>query len=182
MNLFSKLQQRAHQNRPIRVGMIGAGKFGTMFLAQAAHIPGVHVVGIADLRPANAVSNLALVGWPEDRYAASSLDHAATNGTTFISDNWQALVSHPTIDIIVECTGDPVAAVAHAVAAFSEGKHVINATVEADAFCGPALAASSPRCRGNLFDGLWRSTGADMRTCRLGPDLWIYSGCGWPRP
>ena len=111
-----------------------AGKFGTMFLAQAAHIPSVHVVGIADLRPANTASNPALVGWQVDRYAASSLDHAATSGTTFISDNWQALVSHPAIDIIVECTGDPVAAVAHAVAAFSEGKHVINATVEADAF------------------------------------------------
>ena len=143
MNLFSILQQRAHQDKPIRVGMIGAGKFGTMFLAQAARLPGVHVVGVADLRPANAASNLALVGWPADRYSASSLDHAATSGTTFIGDDWQAVVSHPAIDIIVECTGDPVAAVAHAVAAFGEGKHVINATVEADAFCGPALAAAA---------------------------------------
>jgi predicted homoserine dehydrogenase-like protein len=35
MNLFKKLQERAALGNPIRIGMIGAGKFGTMFLAQA---------------------------------------------------------------------------------------------------------------------------------------------------
>ena len=32
MNLFKKLQARAETGDPIRVGMIGAGKFGSMFL------------------------------------------------------------------------------------------------------------------------------------------------------
>ena len=68
MNLFTKLQQRDATNNPIRVGMIGAGKFGTMFLAQAIRLPGIHIVGIADLNPANAMSNLAYVGWPNDAY------------------------------------------------------------------------------------------------------------------
>src|SRR3546814_5970644 len=43
------------------------------------------------------------------------------------------------IDIIVECTGNPIAAVEHCLAAFDQGKHVVNVTVEADAFCGPLL-------------------------------------------
>src|SRR3546814_9614215 len=43
------------------------------------------------------------------------------------------------IDIIVECTGNPIAAVEHCLAAFEHGKHVVNVTVEADAFCGPLL-------------------------------------------
>ena len=62
MNLFKKLQERAAAGNRIRVGMIGAGKFGTMFLAQAVRIPAIHIVGIVDLNPANAKSNMTLVG------------------------------------------------------------------------------------------------------------------------
>ncbi len=140
MNLFAKLRQRAADDKPIRVGMVGAGKFGSMFLAQARRLPGIHLVGIADLAPDRARSNLALVGWEEDRYGARSLDDAASHGTTHIGDDWRALIAHPTIEIIIECTGNPLAAVEHSLAAFAEGKHVINVTVEADAFCGAGLA------------------------------------------
>ena len=49
MNLSTMLQQRAAGGRPIRIGLIGAGKFGSMVLAQAQRIPGFHVVGVADL-------------------------------------------------------------------------------------------------------------------------------------
>ena len=62
MNLFPKLQQRDAAQNPIRIGMIGAGKFGSMFLAQANRLPGIHIVGIADLNPSIARSNLAYVG------------------------------------------------------------------------------------------------------------------------
>lgn len=140
MNLFAKLNQRAEAGNPIRVGMIGAGKFGTMFLAQALRLKGVHVVGIVDLRPDAARSNLAWVGWPEDRYGADSLDAAASSGRTHVGDDWQALVAHPRVEIVIECTGNPMAAVEHCLRAFDEGKDVINVTVEADAFCGPGLA------------------------------------------
>ena len=51
MNLFRMLQQRAAEGKPLRVGMIGAGKFGSMYLAQARHTPGIHIAGIADLSP-----------------------------------------------------------------------------------------------------------------------------------
>ena len=140
MNLYSKLQQRAAQNKPIRIGLIGAGKFGSMYLAQVPRTPGVHLVGIADLSPDAARTNLARVGWSIERTQARSLDEAMKLGSTFISEDWRALVSHPAIDVIVECTGNPIAAVEHCLAAFNHGKHVVNVTVEADAFCGPLLA------------------------------------------
>jgi predicted homoserine dehydrogenase-like protein len=57
-----------------------------------------------------------------------------------VSEDWQALLGHPAIDIVVECTGHPIAAVEHCLEAFRQGKHVVNVTVEADAFCGPLLA------------------------------------------
>lgn len=140
MNLFKKLRQRAENGDPIRVGMIGAGKFGSMFLAQALRLPGIHVLGIADLAPAAARSNLRNVGWPEERIAARDLDAALAAGSTCVGDDWNKLIVHPAIDIIIECTGNPVAAVEHCLAAFAHGKNVINVTVEADAFCGSGLA------------------------------------------
>ena len=140
MNLHRKLQQRAADNNPIRVGLIGAGKFGSMYLAQIPRTPGVHLVAVADLSPDAARSNLARVGWDPAQTQASSLDDAIKTGGTHITDNWEALVAHPQIDVIVECTGHPIAAVDHCLAAFTNGKHVVNVTVEADAFCGPLLA------------------------------------------
>jgi predicted homoserine dehydrogenase-like protein len=140
MNLFSKLQQRQAEGKPLRVGLIGAGKFAAMYLAQVTKTPGVHLVGIADLSPASARSNLERVGWKAEQFAAASLDDALAKGNTHLGDDWEKLVAHPRIDIIVECTGNPAAAVEHCLAAFASGKHVVNVTVEADALCGPLLA------------------------------------------
>ena len=140
MNLYAKLLKRQADGKPVRIGLIGAGKFGSMYLAQVPKTPGVHLVGIADLSPANAKANLARVGWKPEQSTASSFEDAIAKGNTFVTDNWEALVKHPDIEIIVECTGNPVAAVDHILAAFKHGKHVVNVTVEADAFCGPLLA------------------------------------------
>ncbi len=140
MSLYRQLQQRASDGRPIRIGLIGAGKFGSMYLAQVPRTPGVHLVGIADLSPATARANLARVGWQSERSGARSLDEAIKSGATQVGDDWRALVAHPAIDVIVECTGSPVAAVEHCLLAFEQRKHVVNVTVEADAFCGPLLA------------------------------------------
>src|SRR4051812_39905846 len=125
MNLYAKLLQR--KENPLRIGLIGAGKFAAMYLAQVPKTPGVELVGIADLSPANARENLKRVGWDPNRIPP-------------ISEDWQKLVANPKVDIIVEATGNPPAAVEHALAAFKHGKHVVMVTVEADAFCGPILA------------------------------------------
>jgi predicted homoserine dehydrogenase-like protein len=140
MSLHQQLLKRQAEGKPIRVGLIGAGKFGSMYLSQIPRTPGVHLVGIADLSPAAARTNLARVGWDVARTEAVSLDAAVKNGDTHITEDWQALVGHPAIDVVVECTGHPIAAVDHCLEAFAHGKHVVNVTVEADAFCGPLLA------------------------------------------
>ncbi|MFA7503457.1 MAG: Gfo/Idh/MocA family oxidoreductase [Burkholderiaceae bacterium] len=140
MNLHSKLLQRAAEGRPIRIALIGAGKFGSMYLAQVPRMPGVHLVGIADLLPDRAMASLERVGWKPGQAGAASIDEALRDGTTWLTDDWQALAGDPRIDLLVECTGNPIAAVDHILAAFAAGKHVVNVTVEADALCGPILA------------------------------------------
>ena len=140
MSLFQKLQKRAEQNKPVRVGLIGAGKFGSMYLSQVPQTPGVSVAGVVDLSPSRARSNLLKVGWSEANISSTSLDDAIRDGTTYVSDDWEGLVKHPAIDVVVESTGSPPEAVEHILASFANGKHVVNVTVEADAFCGPLLA------------------------------------------
>ncbi|HET9175587.1 MAG TPA: flagellar biosynthesis protein FlgA, partial [Pseudolabrys sp.] len=74
MNLHTKLLERETAGRPVTVGLIGAGKFGTMFMAQARLTSGMHLVGVADLDVARARSQLKSAGWPDEAYAAASLD------------------------------------------------------------------------------------------------------------
>jgi len=143
MNLFPMLGARAEAGRPIRVGLIGAGKFGSMVLAQAQRIAGLHVVGVADLDVGKARASLHRVGWPVERYSATSLDDAMKTGTTCVLDNAYALASHPGIECIIEATGHPIAGIRHGLAAIEGGKHVVMVNVEADVLCGPLLAAKA---------------------------------------
>jgi predicted homoserine dehydrogenase-like protein len=140
MNLHAKLQEREAQGKPLRLGVIGAGKFATMYIAQVPRTPGVHLLGIADLNPAYARANLERTGWAPGHFGAASLDAALKERRTHLGEDWRALVQHPAIDIVIEATGNPLAAVEHALEAFRHGKHVVMVTVEADAFCGPLLA------------------------------------------
>jgi predicted homoserine dehydrogenase-like protein len=141
MNLYSLLRQRAATGRPVRVGLIGAGKFGSMVLAQAQHIEGMHIVGVADLNVEKAHASLARVGWAPEKHSAKSLGDAVRNGTTFVLENAAALADCEEIECIIEATGHPIAGVRHALAAIEGGKHVVMVNVEADAMCGPLLAA-----------------------------------------
>ena len=117
MSLYSKLQERAAQGKPVRIGLIGAGKFGSMYLAQVPRTPGVHLAGIADLSPPGARANLERVGWKPAVFSAPTLDAALKHHTTHLGDDWRKLVAHPEVDIIIEATGNPPAAVEHALAA-----------------------------------------------------------------
>ena len=140
MSLFPKLKQLQENGTPIRVCMIGAGKFGSMFLAQTRKLPGVQIVGIADLSVETARSNLEFIGWPSDALQAGSAEEANATGGIFLTEDYRDLTASPFTDVMVECTGDPIAAVDHIVAGFEHGKHVVNVTVEADSYCGAGLA------------------------------------------
>src|ERR1700752_4318751 len=111
MNLHRMLLKRAADNKPLRIGLIGAGKFGAMYLSQIPTTPGIHLLGIADLSPPRARENLARLGWKPEVHAAGSLPRGRRRGNPFLTDDWKALVGHPEIDVVVESTGDPIAAV-----------------------------------------------------------------------
>ena len=140
MSLSLRLAALAKAGTPVRVGVIGAGKFGSMFLSQAPRTPGLHVLGIADLDPARARASVARVGWPAERASASSFAGAMRNGTTFITDDAEALIAADGMDVIVEATGNPAAGIRHALLCCAHKRHLVMVNVEADALAGPLLA------------------------------------------
>ena len=138
MSLYRLLQQRAAGD-PVRVGLIGAGKFGSMFLTQVPTIPGLDLPVIADLDPERARAACRTVGWDAARIAR----------TTFVASGTEACAD-PRVDVIVEATGSPPAGIAHARAAIAAGKHTVMVNVEADVLAGPLLAEEA-RARGVVY-------------------------------
>jgi predicted homoserine dehydrogenase-like protein len=139
MNLHSLLRARAEAGRPVRVGLIGAGKFGSMFLSQAPTTPGLEVPVIADLDPERARAACRKVGW----------DEARIGRTAFVPSGAEAC-ARPDVEVIVEATGSPAAGIAHARAAIGADKHIVMVNVEADALAGPLLAEEA-RARGVVY-------------------------------
>ena len=140
MNLARLLRKRAEEDRPVTVGVIGAGKFSSMFLAQARTTPGLHLLGLADLDAGRARAALERTGWDAAAQTARDFDEARRTGRTAITEDAGALIeARP--DVVVDITGNPAAAIRHCLAAFEAGCHVVNVTVEADALAGALLAA-----------------------------------------
>ena len=154
VNLYSKLLERDSAGRPVTVGVIGAGKFGTMFLAQARLTRGLHVAGVADLNVSRARSQLRTANWPESLFAAASFDDAHKSRTTFVTEDAVALIDDPRIEVIVEATGVPGAGITHALRAIANGKHIVMVNVEADAVAGPLLARRA-KAAGVVYSLAW---------------------------
>jgi predicted homoserine dehydrogenase-like protein len=134
MNLHRLLGKRLENGRPVRVGLIGAGKFGSMFLSQVPSTPGIEVFAIADLAPDRAREACRRVGWTEERIAA-----------TRFTDDAMAMLAGREIELVVEATGHAPAGIAHARRAIAERKHVVMVNVEADVLAGFALAREAER-------------------------------------
>jgi predicted homoserine dehydrogenase-like protein len=139
MSLYRLLQQRAAAGRPVRVGLIGAGKFGSMFLNQVPTMPGLELSVIADLDPERARTACRTVGWDAARIAR----------TSFVASGAEACAD-PGLEVIVEATGSPPAGIAHARATIAAGKHIVMVNVEADVLAGPLLAEEA-RARGVVY-------------------------------
>ena len=140
MNLHRMLLERAAAGAPVRVGLIGAGKFGSMFLAQALRTAGIHLMAVADLSGARAHAALERTGWPAQRTAAGSFADALSSGATHVTEDSGALIAADGLEVVIEATGSPAAGIRHALACARERRSVVMVNVEADALAGPLLA------------------------------------------
>tara|TARA_R110002012_G_C11671366_1_gene613124 strand:+ start:6982 stop:8337 length:1356 start_codon:yes stop_codon:yes gene_type:complete len=139
MNLYPKLQQLSLAGKPIQVGLIGSGKFGSMFLSQVRHIPGMHLLGIADLDRNRAKAALTNTGWDAEAKTTESLDDAFDTGKTCLTEDAEALIRYERLDVVIDATGNPAAGIRHALLAAENGKHIVMVNVEADVLAGAYL-------------------------------------------
>ncbi len=154
MNFARLLEQREAEHQPVRVAVIGCGKFATMYLTQARTTPGIHIIGIADLDPGRARTNLRSAGWPESQSEATTLDAAIDTGGTCLTEDALSLIGDQRIDVVVEATGIPHAGIRHCQAAIRAGHHVVMVNVEADVLAGPLLAQQA-RDAGVVYSLAW---------------------------
>ena len=129
MFVYQELLARARDADPVRVGLIGAGKFGSMFLSQVPTTPALRVTVIADLKPDNARKACSEVGWNDELITE-----------VHFTDDATAMMARDDVDVVVEATGNPVVGLFHAREAIRQGKHIVMVNVEADVLAGPLLA------------------------------------------
>jgi predicted homoserine dehydrogenase-like protein len=138
------LAQRAAEERPIRVGLIGTGKFGSGVVAQLAQMRGMEIAVIAELDVARGQRAYTQAGRlpPEAVQVAHTLpelhDVIRRGGRAVVPDG--LLVAHcDLVDVVVEATGVPEVGARMAYEAILQRKHVVMVNVEADVTVGPIL-------------------------------------------
>ncbi|GBD40774.1 hypothetical protein HRbin39_00143 [bacterium HR39] len=134
MDYARRLRERARRGDPVRVLVIGMGKFATMFASRIPRIEGIELSAVVDLDTSRAAANMKRAGWSDADLSRVLFEHDLARAFD------RALV-----DVVVEATGHPLAAIDHALAAFERELPVVMVTVEADALCGPALAEEARR-------------------------------------
>ena len=132
MFLEKKINELIDNKKTVNVTLIGAGKFGSMFLSQAPYTKGLNVFTICDLNIDKAKKACLKVGWSEDQI----------NNTIFTED-FEKAINDDEVDVVVEATGHPSSGIKHARTCFKYGKHVIMVNVEADVLAGPSLSAEA---------------------------------------
>jgi predicted homoserine dehydrogenase-like protein len=142
MSLYRLLEKRRAINRPVRIGVIGAGTFSSAFLNQARRVSGMQIVSVADLDAEKAKRACIAAGWPEGAVgivsSPSGINDGAARGKVMVTDHADHLISAD-LEVIIEATGVTEAGTYHAWTALEAGKHVVMANVETDALLGPIL-------------------------------------------
>jgi len=129
MFLHNELLSRADADKPVRTGLIGAGKFGSMFLSQIPTTPGLVVSYIVDLNPAGAQQACRNVGWSQEQI-----------DSVIFTDDVTEMMTSGRVDVVVEATGNPAAGISHARKSIDNGLHIVMVNVEADVLAGALLA------------------------------------------
>ena len=140
MNLHRLLQARAAQGKPVRVGLIGAGKFGSMYLARRGARRASTSSAVADLSPPRARRRCSTSAGRRSASPRARFDDALRHGTTCLTDDAAALIARRAVEVVIDATGSPAAGIGHVLQCCTHGKHVVMVNVEADALAGPLLA------------------------------------------
>ncbi len=151
MSLEQVMTQRP-PDEPVRVGIIGAGAYGSGIVAQSQHVPllDVRIIAEKDLDAARKAFRAAGVADSDivscnSRGAAGGTACSSSRALPSIDSNCRLITDDPLLlmdlplDVIVECTGVAEAGALHGQEAIRHGKHIVMVTKETDVTVGPIL-------------------------------------------
>ena len=146
--MHKRLLALDEENIPLRVAVIGCGRFGSMVAAQVLRAPGMELSVVCDLDAERALEVLRLSGRDADEAVITSkvgeANDALDMGQIVVTDDPAAAIDAE-VDVVVEATGNPDAGARHLFQAIMAEKHVVNVTVEADVLVGPLLKGMADR-------------------------------------
>jgi len=151
----TKLAQRHHEGRPVRLGLVGAGFMAQGIVNQMLnYVDGIQVVAIANRTAPNAIAVYNRAGADEVVTAdsLSELEHAIDNQQFVVTEDPQLLCQAGNVDLIVESTGHVEFGAHVAMQAIEYGKHLVSMNAELDATVGPMLKVYADR-QGVIFTG-----------------------------
>ena len=155
------LAEMQAQGKPARVGIIGTGKFGTMYVSQVRKVVGCHLVAICELDPARAYWALETTNWPKEQYDCKTMEEAYRTGKTCVVTDRDEFLKSPYIDIVIDCTGKAELGVDTCLKAFRNGKSVVGVNVECDILAGPVLTAEAKK-NGVIYSMAWGDQPAEI--------------------
>lgn len=147
--LARDMQARADSGRPIRIGLIGSGEMGTDIVTRVAHMPGIEVGAISELRVPNALKAVDIAfqeeGHGREVSTASDLTAAMEAHKVAVTDNANLILENDLIDVVIDATGVPAVGAEIGLRAMEHGKHLVMMNVEADVTIGAYLKAEAER-------------------------------------
>ena len=147
--LAMDLAARADTGRPIRIGLVGAGEMGTDIVSRVAHMKGIEIGAISELKPGAAAKSVEIAYGVADRVkevaSADSANAAMESGKVAVTDNVDALLDAGLIDVVVDATGVPAVGAEIGLRAMERGKHLVMMNVEADVTIGAYLRSEAER-------------------------------------
>ena len=147
--LARDLQTRADSGKPIRIGLVGSGEMGTDIVTRVAHMPGIEIGAISELRlpAAGKAVDIAYRGEGHWREAstADQLNSVMEQGKVAVTNDVNLLINSGLIDVVIDATGVPAVGAEIGLRAMEHGKHLVMMNVEADVTIGAYLKSEADR-------------------------------------
>jgi predicted homoserine dehydrogenase-like protein len=140
--VYGNLLARYAIASPVKVGILGAGNYGTAIVTQSVAIPYYEVTFIGDVNLEAARTACRLAGWGGDRAViaetADDVRGARARGQVVLCADPE-LLHAADVDVVVEASGQAEAGARAALNAFAMGRHVVMVNKETDSVIGPLL-------------------------------------------
>ncbi|PRY90874.1 NAD(P)H-dependent oxidoreductase [Mongoliibacter ruber] len=154
----SLLSKRHLENRPIVVGIIGAGEMAKGMINQVCkYTKGMVIGAVYNRTPERALKVFNELNIPDFLHTnkISEADEAVERGKTVITNDLEVFFNIGKIEIVVEATGAISFGAEAILKAFEHGKHVLSFNAELDSTLGPILLnkAKTAGVKYSLGDG-----------------------------